>query len=144
MYCSWHLRFPWKFTANSLFCLLVKQFYHHSQHLAKLQARKLKPWFHVKIKLFLKNFRVARNHVWNEIKLSCRIVSFGQGSSLLWTYTLRHFCSRPIALTKEGRSLVKDVCEYVRDWMVKEGWVGTSSLSGIYSAPLLGVAYWLA
>jgi len=30
------------------------------------------------------------------------IVSFGQGSSLLWTHTLRPFDSRPIALTQEG------------------------------------------
>jgi len=37
-------------------------------------------------------------------------VSFGQGSSLLWTHTLRLFYSRPIALTQEGRSLVNDVC----------------------------------
>jgi len=41
-------------------------------------------------------------------------VSFGQGSSLLWTHTLRPFIA------------------------------GLSSLSGIYSAPLLGVAYCLA
>ena len=33
-------------------------------------------------------------------------VSFGQGSSLLWTHTLRPFYSRPIALTQEGRSLM--------------------------------------
>jgi len=39
----------------------------------------------------------------------CMYVYFGQGSSLLWTYTLRPFYSRPIALTKEGRSLVNDV-----------------------------------
>ena len=32
----------------------------------------LKPWFHVK-KIILKNFRVARNHVWNEIKLFQRL-----------------------------------------------------------------------
>ena len=37
-------------------------------------------------------------------------VSFGQGSSLLWTHTLRPFYSRPIALTQEGRSHVDDVC----------------------------------
>jgi len=36
-------------------------------------------------------------------------VSFAQGSSLLWTHTLRPFYSRPIALTQEG-SLVNDVC----------------------------------
>jgi len=42
-------------------------------------------------------------------------VSFGQGSSLLWTHTLRPFYSRPIALTQEGRSLVNDVCECVHD-----------------------------
>jgi len=29
-------------------------------------------------------------------------VSFGQGSSLLWTHTLRPLYSRPIALTQEG------------------------------------------
>jgi len=76
----------------------------------------------------------------------CMYVSFGQGSSLLWTHTLRPFYSRPIALTQEGRSLVNDVCKCVREWRVRteEGWVGMSSLSGIYSAPLLGVAYCLA
>jgi len=42
-------------------------------------------------------------------------VSFGQGSSLLWTHMLRPFYSRPIALTQEGRSLVNDVCECVHD-----------------------------
>jgi len=46
---------------------------------------------------------------------STMYVSFGQGSSLLWTHTLRPFCSRPIALTQEGSSLVNDVCECVRD-----------------------------
>jgi len=30
------------------------------------------------------------------------LVCFGQGSSLLWTQTLRPFYSRPIALTQEG------------------------------------------
>jgi len=30
------------------------------------------------------------------------IVSFGQGSSLLWTHTLRPFYSRLIALIQEG------------------------------------------
>ena len=43
------------------------------------------------------------------------VVAFGQGSSLLWTHTLRPFYSRPTALTQEGRSLVNDVCECVRD-----------------------------
>jgi len=42
-------------------------------------------------------------------------VSFGQGSSLLWTHTLRPFYSRPIALNQEGRSQVDDVCECMRD-----------------------------
>jgi len=42
-------------------------------------------------------------------------VFFGQGFSLLWTHTLRPFYSRPIALTQEGRNLVDDVCECVRD-----------------------------
>jgi len=41
--------------------------------------------------------------------------SFAQGSSLLWTRTLRPFYDRLIALTQEGRSLVNDVCECVRD-----------------------------
>ena len=36
--------------------------------------------------------------------------------------------SRPIALTQEGRSLVNDVCECMRDWRVREGWVRMSSL----------------
>jgi len=43
------------------------------------------------------------------------IVSFGQGSSLLWTHTLRPYYSRPIALTQKGRSLVNDVCKCVHD-----------------------------
>ena len=38
-----------------------------------------------------------------------------QRSSLLSTHMLRPFYSRPIALTQEGRSLVNDVCECVRD-----------------------------
>jgi len=51
--------------------------------------------------------------------------------------------SRPIVLTQEGRSLVNDV--WMCAWLKGEvGWVGMSSLSGIYSAPLLGVAYCLA
>jgi len=55
------------------------------------------------------HFSTANRH-------QCRMyVSFGQGSSLLWTHTLRPFYSRPIALTQEGRSQVADVCEYVRD-----------------------------
>jgi len=45
----------------------------------------------------------------------CMYVSFGQGYSLLWTHMLRPFHSRPVALTQEGRSLVNDVCECVRD-----------------------------
>ena len=45
----------------------------------------------------------------------CMYVSFGHGSSLLWTHTLIPFYSRPIALTQEGKSLVNDVCECVRD-----------------------------
>ena len=45
----------------------------------------------------------------------CCCCSFGQGCSLLWTYTLRPFYNRPIALTQERRSLVNDVCECVRD-----------------------------
>jgi len=46
-------------------------------------------------------------------------VSFGEQSSLLWTHMLRPFYSRPIALTQEGRSLVNDVSECVRDWRVR-------------------------
>ena len=42
-------------------------------------------------------------------------VSFGQGSSLLGTHTLRPLYSRPIALTQEGRSQVDDVCECMCD-----------------------------
>jgi len=45
----------------------------------------------------------------------CMYVSFGQGSSLLWTHTLRPLYSRSIALTQEGRSQVDDVCECMRD-----------------------------
>jgi len=44
-----------------------------------------------------------------------RIVSFRQGSRLLWSHTLRPFYSKPIVLTQERRSLVNDVCECVRD-----------------------------
>ena len=47
--------------------------------------------------------------------ITCMYVSFRQGSSLLWSHMLRPFYSRPIALTQEGRSLVNDVCECVRD-----------------------------
>jgi len=65
-------------------------------------------------------------------------VSFGQGSSLLYTHTLRPLYSTPIALTQEGRSQVDDVFECVEG---EEGWVGINSLPGIYSALLLGVAY---
>ena len=38
-----------------------------------------------------------------------------QGSSLLWTHTLKAFYNRPIALTQEGRSLVNDGCKCVHD-----------------------------
>jgi len=38
----------------------------------------------------------------NNFMYVCMYVSFGQGSSLLWTHTLRPFYSRPIALTQEG------------------------------------------
>ena len=41
---------------------------------------------------FLKYILLHRRHV----------VSFGQGSSLLWTHTLRPSYSRPIALTQQG------------------------------------------
>jgi len=75
-------------------------------------------------------------------KCSYRILPAGVQPVL--THTLRPFYSRPIVLTQEGRSLVNDVCECVSDWRVRQGWVGTSSLSGIYSAPLLGMAYCLA
>ena len=64
--------------------------------------------------LFVPNFSL----IWWRLYV-CMYVSFGQGSSLLWTHTLRPFYSRPIALTQEGRSLVNDVC-------VTEGWGGVS------------------
>jgi len=53
----------------------------------------------------------------------CMYVSFGQGSSLLWSLDpyAEFFYSRPIALTHEGMSLVNDVCECVRDWRVRRG-----------------------
>jgi len=41
--------------------------------------------------------------------------SFRQGSSLLWTHALRPFINKPVALPREGRSLVNDVCECMRD-----------------------------
>ena len=53
--------------------------------------------------------------------LVCMYVSFGQGSSLLWTHTLRPVYSRPTVLTQEGRSLVNAVCERVRDLRVRRG-----------------------
>jgi len=65
----------------------------------------------------LPTYLQARTHTC-EVTLCCpqlllgwlsMYVSFGQGSSLLWTHTLRPFYSRPIALTQEGRSLV-NVC----------------------------------
>jgi len=66
----------------------------------------------------------------------CCCCSFRQGSSLLWTHMLRPFYNRPIMLTQEGRSLVNDVCKCVRDWRVREGWVGVSNfVSYLYCAP---------
>jgi len=59
-----------------------------------------------------------KSRVWQQqivLTSAALYVSFGQGSSLLWTHTLRPFYSRAIALTQEGRSLVNDVCECVRD-----------------------------
>jgi len=53
--------------------------------------------------------------IFSVFKILPHTVSFGQRSNLLWTHTLRHFYSRPIALTQEGRSLVNDVCECVHD-----------------------------
>jgi len=50
-----------------------------------------------------------------ELRVVCMyvcMVSFGQGSRLLYT---RPLYSRPIALTQEGRSQVDDVCECVHD-----------------------------
>jgi len=35
----------------------------HKRVFNKCQTRRFKPWFHVKIKIILKNFWVARNHV---------------------------------------------------------------------------------
>jgi len=57
----------------------------------------------------------------NGPRFVCMYVSFGQGSSLLWTHTLRPLYSRPIALTQEGRSQVDDVCECMCDWRVRRG-----------------------
>ena len=57
-----------------------------------------------------------------------------QGSSLPIRWGL--FNSRSIALTHEGRSLVNDVLRMCASLKGEEGWVGMSSLSGIYSAPL--------
>jgi len=64
-------------------------------------------------------FSGASNSPHHRVIIEQVYVSFGQGSSLLWTHTLRPFCSRPISLTQEGRSLVNDVC-------VTEGWGGVS------------------
>jgi len=58
-------------------------------------------------------FESDDNHI--ILDFVCMYVSFGQGSSLLYTHTLRPFYSRPIALTQEGSSLVNDVCECVHD-----------------------------
>ena len=53
---------------------------------------------------------------WSKVQMICIYVCILRArSSLLWTHTLRPFYSRPIALTQEGRSLVNDVCECVRD-----------------------------
>jgi len=55
-------------------------------------------------------------NIYNMFLLSVYMyVSFGQGSSLLWTHVLRPLYSRPIVLTQEGRSQVDDVCECMRD-----------------------------
>jgi len=71
----------------------------------------------------------------------CWYVSFGQGSSLLWTHTLRPFYSRPIALTQEGRSLVNDVYTGRARFMlmrsdISQHWHvigGISRISGLWS-----------
>ena len=52
-------------------------------------------------------------HYYFDIVTYCCCCSFGQGCSLLWTYTLRPFHNRSIALTQERRSLVNDVCDCV-------------------------------
>jgi len=70
---------------------------------------------------FLCLFCVVVRQIKSEMVLIVVCVSLGQGSSLLWTHTLRPFYSRPIPLTKEGRSLVNDVCECVRDCKVRRG-----------------------
>jgi len=67
------------------------------------------------------HYKLQAVNEWMNEDFVCIYVSFGQGSSLLWTHTLRPFYSKPIALTQEGRSLVNDVCEYVRDWRVRRG-----------------------
>ena len=58
---------------------------------------------------------LQRQNVNNVTDRTACIVSFGQGSSLLWAHTMRPFYSRPTALTQEERSPVNDVCECMRD-----------------------------
>jgi len=63
--------------------------------------------------------QTIRNNILTECVSRHMYVSFGEGSSLLWTLTLKPFYSRPIALTQERRSLVNDVCECVHDCRVR-------------------------
>ena len=66
-------------------------------------------------------------------------LSFGQGSSLLWTHMPRPLQQAHCANPGRGGVSVNDACKCMRDCRV--GWAEQDSLSGIYSAPLLGVAY---
>ena len=67
----------------------------------------------VTAKVTLQSWRVYERSAWSERAVHPTMVcpSFGQGSSLLWTHTLKPLYSRPIALTQEVRSQVDDVCE---------------------------------
>ena len=111
--------------------------------------------FHTETLIFLLVFFKTSAKIWNcellraaafGLVLSVLFRSFGHGSSLLWTHALIPFVSRPNSLAQEGRSFVNDVCECVRDWRVRKGWVAVSSFVRyfLYNVPLLCVAYCLA
>jgi len=87
--------------------------------------------FHFVLSFCVKIVFVGRS-LWQTVECVCLrwmllhrvyvcMFSSGKGPAYSGPITLRPFYSRPIALTQEGRSLVNDVCECVRDWRVRRG-----------------------
>ena len=69
----------------------------------------------------------------------------GQGSSLLWTPALRmRPYSGPVCLPREKKGIGRCVQCVLATCRVKEGLTRNEQLVGLYSAPLLDVAYCLA